>query len=362
MTYLVLHQLQTTRGDRVILNDMSFQVAEGEFLAILGPSGCGKTTLLRTLAGLETSDHGQIYLQQQEVGHLPPSQRKLAMVFQSYALFPHLSIRENLLFGLRARREDRQSFQQRLSEVVELLELGNYLDRRPGELSGGQQQRVALGRAIIARPKLCLMDEPLSNLDARLRQTMRREIRQLQQKLGLTMLYVTHDQTEAMSMADRILLMNQGRTEQLGTPADLYLQPASEFVAGFIGAPPMNLFPLSLVHPQRCFPPVSAEAEFVTLGLRAEAMTLTAPAEGRLKVTIISHEFMGADTRIQCQPEGSQAILTVKMNGLRHFTPGTLAGLDWQAQAEYRFDRRTGLRIAGPATTTDQGMALHAFS
>lgn len=361
MTYLVLHQLQTSRGDRVILNDINFQVSEGEFLAILGPSGCGKTTLLRTLAGLETADHGQIYLQQQEVGHLPPARRQLSMVFQSYALFPHLSIRENLLFGLRARREDKQRFSQRLNDVVELLELGNYLERRPGELSGGQQQRVALGRAIIARPKLCLMDEPLSNLDARLRQTMRREIRQLQQKLGLTMLYVTHDQTEAMSMADRILLMNNGNVEQLGTPAELYQQPASEFVANFIGAPPMNLFSLAHVSEQRRYLPAVADAEQVTLGVRAESLILTSPADGRLTVTIISHEFMGADTLILCQLAEGHCQLTLKMAGLRHFTPGTFAGLDWPLQAEYRFDSKTGRRLAGPPAETGHDFSYHAL-
>ena len=360
MTFLVLHQLQTSRGGKKILNDVSLQVAEGEFIAILGPSGCGKTTLLRTLAGLETADHGQIYLQQQEISQLPPASRQLSMVFQSYALFPHLSIRENLLFGLRARREDRQQFTRRLQEVAELLELGHLLDRRPGELSGGQQQRVALGRAIIARRKLCLMDEPLSNLDARLRQTMRREIRQLQQSLGLTMLYVTHDQSEAMSMADRILLMNHGSMEQCGTPAELYLQPASTFVAGFIGSPPMNLIPVPRIpHPQ-C---TTAEEEDgkMLLGLRAESLTLTDPARGRVQATIVSHEFMGADTRIFCRLAGSEQLLTVKMEGLRHFEPGTSVGLAWAEQAEHRFNRHSGQRIdTGPAGTPVQG--YHTFS
>ena len=361
MTFLVLHQLQTSRGGKIILNNVSLQVDEGEFIAILGPSGCGKTTLLRTLAGLETADHGQIYLQQQEISQLPPSGRQLAMVFQSYALFPHLTIRENLLFGPRARGEDRKQFASRLQEVAGLLELEPLLDRRPGELSGGQQQRVALGRAIIARRKLCLMDEPLSNLDARLRQTMRREIRQLQQSLGLTMLYVTHDQSEAMSMADRIVLMNNGCMEQCGTPAELYQQPASMFVANFIGSPPMNLFPLTAIPPQQRYLPSAETAADVVLGLRAESLTLTSPAHGRVQATLISHEFMGSDTRILCRLAGGSEVVTVKMEGLRHFEPGTPVGLAWDEQAEYRFHRHSGQRIlSGPAGLPDQ--RFHALS
>lgn len=241
MSYLSLHHIHKAWGSKTALNNISFEVAEGDFIALLGPSGCGKSTMLRTIAGLESADSGAICFQQTDVTALPPSQRKLSMVFQSYALFPHLNVRENLLFGLRARGEDKRHFPARLADVSRLMELEPLLDRLPSQLSGGQQQRVALGRAVIANNKLCLMDEPLSNLDAKLRQSMRREIRAIQKKLGLTMLYVTHDQTEAMSMADKIILLNDGAIEQHDTPDNLYNNPASIFAAQFIGAPPMNI-------------------------------------------------------------------------------------------------------------------------
>ncbi|WP_261452952.1 ABC transporter ATP-binding protein [Serratia grimesii] len=350
MSYLSLNNIKKTWGDKTALDDVSFDVQEGDFVALLGPSGCGKSTLLRTLAGLENADSGMIQIQQRDVTALPPSQRKLSMVFQSYALFPHLSVRENLLFGLRARREDKQHFTARLAEISKLMELEPLLDRLPAQLSGGQQQRVALGRAVIAQNKLCLMDEPLSNLDAKLRQSMRREIRALQRKLGLTMLYVTHDQTEAMSMADKIILLNDGRIEQHDTPDNLYNNPASIFAAQFIGAPPMNIIPLTRKggghHIGNAPLPVvpGHQETALSLGIRAEDIRLCAPGSGNLTGQILSAEYMGADTLAVCHLPAVPGQITVKIPGMQHFTEGSLVGLQWAAAAQYLFSTSSGER------------------
>lgn len=351
MSYLSLSNITKTWGDKTALDDISFEVREGDFVALLGPSGCGKSTLLRTLAGLESADSGTIAIQQRDVTALPPSQRKLSMVFQSYALFPHLSVRENLLFGLRARGEDKQHFASRLADISKLMELEPLLDRLPSQLSGGQQQRVALGRAVIAQNKLCLMDEPLSNLDAKLRQSMRREIRALQRKLGLTMLYVTHDQTEAMSMADKIILLNDGRIEQHDTPDNLYNNPASIFAAQFIGAPPMNILPLTLKgdghHIGNAPLPVllsDRQETALCLGIRAEEIGLCAPGSGNLTGQIISYEYMGADTLVVCHLPALQEPITVKMPGMQRFSEGSLVGLQWDERAQYLFSSSNGER------------------
>src|SRR5689334_2465322 len=227
------------------VDDVSFAFEAGTLNVLLGPSGCGKSTTLRLIAGLESSDGGRILIGNRDVTRLPPARRSIAMVFQSYALFPHLSVAENILFGLRVRKVAPGERAARLAKVADLLGLTPLLARKPSQLSGGQQQRVALGRAIIAQAPVCLMDEPLSNLDAQLRAEMRVEIRALQRKLGITMVYVTHDQVEAMSMADRVVLMRAGHIEQDGTPVDLYEDPADTFVARFIGTPPMNLLRLT---------------------------------------------------------------------------------------------------------------------
>ena len=231
-------------GSAVALDRVSIDIAAGSFAVLLGPSGCGKTTCLRIVAGLETATGGRVEIGGRDVTNLPPAARGVAMVFQSYALFPHLNVAENIVFGLRARSVAKAERARRLARAVEILGIGHLLERKPGQLSGGQQQRVALGRAIVAEAPVCLMDEPLSNLDAQLRADMRREILALQRRLGITMLYVTHDQTEAMGMADQIVLLRDGHIEQDAAPADVYARPATSFAASFIGTPPMNLFPL----------------------------------------------------------------------------------------------------------------------
>lgn len=342
MNHLTLNRIKKSWGDKVALDGISFQVQAGEFIALLGPSGCGKTTLLRTIAGLEYADAGEILLKEKNVNNLGPADRHLSMVFQSYALFPHLTIRENLLFGLKARKEDKSTFEKRLNETAKLLELDALLDRLPAQLSGGQQQRVALGRAVISKRPLCLMDEPLSNLDARLRQTMRREIRQLQQQLGLTLIYVTHDQTEAMTMADRIVLMNSGHIEQIGHPTELYNDPCNGFVAQFIGAPAMNIFPLNSVSHGygvggKAFIPHIDEKE-ISMGLRAEAIKIISATQGKMTATVISYEYLGADTLLLCELDAQpQSQVTVKLTGLHQYSVGQTVGLDWDQEAQYIF-------------------------
>ena len=228
-------------GGVVAVDGVDLVVSPGEFFVLLGPSGCGKSTLLRLVAGLERPTAGRIYIHGREVTHLEPRERDVAMVFQSYALYPHLTVRENLAFPLRVRREPREAIATRVEEVARMLQIEELLDRKPRELSGGQRQRVAIGRALVRRPHLFLFDEPLSNLDAQLRTTMRGELARLHRRLGTTVLYVTHDQVEAMTLGTRIALLHRGRLEQVGSPQEVYERPATAFVATFVGSPPMNL-------------------------------------------------------------------------------------------------------------------------
>ena len=272
------------------LEGVSIEVEAGSFCVLLGPSGCGKTTLLRIIAGLETADEGRVEIGGRDVTRLPPAGRGLAMVFQSYALFPHLSVAENILFGLKARRVARAEQKVRLGQAAEMLGLGALLGRKPGQLSGGQQQRVALGRAIVARARVCLMDEPLSNLDAQLRAEMRREIHGLQRRLGITMIYVTHDQTEAMAMADQVVLLRAGRVEADAAPAELYARPGSAFAAGFIGTPPMNLLRAEGL------PGLDLPAGAALAGVRPEALRI---ASSGLPVQVRHLEYLGADTIVE---------------------------------------------------------------
>src|SRR3978361_1586214 len=241
MSAIQLDHVVKNWGSARAVDGVSLTAEEGSLLVLLGPSVGGQATTLRLIAGLEQPDSGTVTIGGADVTHLTPAARGIAMVFQSYALFPHLSVAENIVFGLRVRRVSRAERDSRLKRVADIVGLAQLLDRKPSQLSGGQRQRVALGRAIIAEARVCLMDEPLSNLDAKLRHEMRTEIRALQQRLGMTMVYVTHDQTEAMTMADRPVLMREGRIEQNGAPEELYNRPATTFTARFIGTPPMNL-------------------------------------------------------------------------------------------------------------------------
>src|SRR6476660_807443 len=273
-----LQSVTKSWGGDPAVDRVSFILRRGSLGALLGPSGCGKSTTLRLVAGLESVTSGSILIGGQDVTSLSPAKRKLSLGCQSYALFPHLSVAENIVFGLKVRRVPADERAARLQRTADLLGLGKLLDRKPSQLSGGQQQRVALGRAIVAKAPVCLMDEPLSNLDAQLRVEMRREIRALQQRLGITMLYVTHDQLEAMTMADQVLLMRQGHIEQDGPPAELYERPATIFTARFVGTPPMNVLPATVLGPMleslRQTAPTGRPPDTLAVGVRAEAARL----------------------------------------------------------------------------------------
>jgi sn-glycerol 3-phosphate transport system ATP-binding protein len=331
---VVLESVVKRWGQTVAVDRITFTAKQGTLAVLLGPSGCGKSTTLRLIAGLESASAGRILIGGREVTGLPPPERGVSMVFQSYALFPHLNVAENILFGLRVRKVAKAERARRLAGAAELLGLAQLLDRRPSQLSGGQQQRVALGRAIVADTPVCLMDEPLSNLDAQLRQEMRREIRALQQKLGVTMVYVTHDQTEAMTMADQVVVMRDGRIEQDGPPAALYNRPATTFVARFVGTPPMNLLESA--------PGFEGPGEGRVLGVRPEDISL---ASGGMDAAVESVEYLGADTILACRAGGQRVL--VRLGGQSALKPGERVGLNWAPGARHLFDKATGRRLDG---------------
>ena len=323
MSAIRLENVSRHWGESRALDGISFDADPGSFVALLGPSGCGKSTTLRLIAGLDTPTAGTIRIGERDVTHLPPAARGISMVFQSYALFPHLTVAENIVFGLRVRRvRDREA---RLARAAEMLGLGPLLQRKPSQLSGGQQQRVALGRAIVAEAPVCLMDEPLSNLDAQLRGEMRREIRALQRRLAITMVYVTHDQTEAMTMADRVVLLKDGRIEQVGSPEELYARPATAFTASFIGAPPMNLLRL--------------EGNGTLTGIRPEDIRLGSTG---LEARVESVEYLGADTLVAARAL-DQSFL-VRVPGRASVRAEDTVHAAWDRGHEHHFDAQTGRR------------------
>ena len=340
----------TPSGQVRAVDAISFELAAGTFNVLLGPSGCGKSTTLRLIAGLETADGGRVIIDGRDVTGLPPAQRSIAMVFQSYALFPHLTVAANILFGLHVRRVSAADCRTRLARVAELLGLSPLLARKPSQLSGGQQQRVALGRAIINEAPVCLMDEPLSNLDAQLRAEMRLEIRALQRKLGITMVYVTHDQVEAMSMADRVILLNGGRIEQNGTPIELYEQPANAFVARFIGTPPMNLLALesgaggAIIRGADGPGMLPAHCAGGMLGVRPEHIGLA--FERGVRARVDSVEYLGGDSLVACRI-GVQPV-AVRAQGNVALASGDTAWLTWAPGAQQYF-AEDGARRAVPA-------------
>lgn len=324
-------------GAVVALSPSDLAIPAGSFTVLLGPSGCGKTTTLRLIAGLDTASVGRISINEIDVTNVPPAQRGLSMVFQNYALFPHLSVADNIVFGLQVRKATKQEQSERLSRVLSLLGLEKLRERKPSQLSGGQQQRVALARALVADSKICLMDEPLSNLDAQLRQEMRQELRALQQKLGLTVVYVTHDQTEAMSMADQVVLLNHGRIEQIGSPRDIYARPASLFAARFIGTPPMSVMAINGAFISGSSIAVKVEAGTTQVAIRPEHVTL----DGDIAATVTDCEYLGADALVRCQIGSEQ--ITARIAGQREFSRGQAVGLAWPIDAVHCFNQ-TGLR------------------
>lgn len=345
-------------GNVVAVDHLDLEIHDKEFLVLLGPSGCGKSTTLNIIAGLEDMNEGNIYFDDQIVNFLPPHKRDVAMVFQSYALYPHKSVYDNIAFGLRMRRFNRQEIDRLVKHAADRLEISHLLQRRPHELSGGQRQRVALGRAIVRQPAVFLFDEPLSNLDAKLRVQMRVEIKKLQESLNVTSIYVTHDQVEAMTLGHRLLVMNTGVVEQIGTPLELYDRPATVFVAGFIGSPAMNFLDArigaggatvelpggdSLALTDGGIPSQAGRA--VTLGIRPEHLELGAGGPGAIALSVGVVEELGADTLIHGQFGTGGAELTVRLPGTRNIKPGEVLELTVDAEHLHLFDAENGSRL-----------------
>lgn len=321
-----------------------FTIEDGEFAVLVGPSGCGKSTLLRMIAGLEDVTEGELHIGDRQVNNVDPADRDIAMVFQNYALYPHMTVRRNIAYGLKNRGTPKAEIDAKVAEAAEMLNLGDYLDRKPAQLSGGQRQRVAMGRAIVRDPALFLFDEPLSNLDAKLRSQMRIEIKALQKRLGVTAVYVTHDQVEAMTMADRIIVMNAGQIEQIGTPAEVYHHPASTFVASFMGAPPMNLMAAEISDGQLRYHGLTMRVDApdgpVTLGIRPE--DLLPDPSGPLEVDVLLVEELGAHRLAHGRIDGDEVSIHLgKESGLH---TGVLR-VAVAPEAVSLFDAETGRRL-----------------
>ena len=294
--HLSAQDIELYYGEYRALDKVSFDVEDGEFFVLLGPSGCGKSTLLRAVSGLEPIDGGTFEIAGLDVTDTHPRDRNIAMIFQNYALYPHMTVRKNIGYPMHVARMSKADQAKRVGEVADLLELTPYLDRKPADLSGGQRQRVAMGRALVREPAMFLMDEPLSNLDAKLRQQMRVELKRLQRKLGITTLYVTHDQVEAMTMADRIMILNAGRIEQVGTPKEVYGRPASLFVAAFIGSPPMNFIKEAGLAAKVCaHQGVNHNVDQVVMAVRPEALSQDV-GELTIQAKCVTAEGLGAET------------------------------------------------------------------
>ena len=324
---------KTYSGDMRAVNSVSIDIADGEFIVLVGPSGCGKSTLLRMVAGLESVTEGSIRIGDRVVNDVEPAERDIAMVFQNYALYPHMSVRQNLAYGLKNRGTPKPEIEKRVADAAVILEIGSYLDRKPRQLSGGQRQRVAMGRAIVREPAAFLFDEPLSNLDAALRVGMRLEISELHERLKTTMIYVTHDQVEAMTMADKIVVLQKGVIEQVGSPLELYNAPRNIFVAGFIGSPKMNMIEGA----------EAAKHDAHTIGIRPEHLAASKDA-GEWKGTVTVSEHLGSDTYLHVTETGLADTMTVRVGGEFGVKHGDTVFLTPDATKIHRFDAQ-GLRI-----------------
>ena len=340
-------------GSAAVIHGIDMQVADGEFVVIVGPSGCGKSTLLRMVAGLEPITAGDIAIGDRVVNDLEPKDRDIAMVFQNYALYPHMSVYDNMAYGLKIRGLARDDIRARVNRAAEILELGALLQRKPGQLSGGQRQRVAMGRAIVREPAVFLFDEPLSNLDAKLRVQMRFEIQKLHRRLSTTSLYVTHDQVEAMTLGERLLVMNAGRAEQIGTPMEIYGNPATQFVAGFIGSPAMNFLPgkvdgsvqiaLDGGGAARGIKATAGAGRAVTVGIRPEHLVPCNPDGAFIAGSVEMVEQLGADSLLHVAHGGATVIARVA-HGV-HPAIGTTLHLAADPSNVYLFDAQSGARI-----------------
>ncbi len=362
MTGVVLDKIVKRYGAVQVVHGIDLEVAEREFVVLVGPSGCGKSTTLRMIAGLEEISEGRLTIDNRVMNRVAPKDRDVAMVFQNYALYPHLNVADNIAFGLRIRRESKADIDAAIKEVGGILGLTDYLERRPADLSGGQRQRVAMGRAIVRKPKVFLFDEPLSNLDAKLRTQMRAEIKRLHRRLGVTSIYVTHDQVEAMTLADRIVVMHDGRIEQIGKPMDLFLNPVNTFVASFIGAPPMNMIDATVTtdgtgpvakfgdHSLR-LPPLDALVNYsgknVIIGIRPEYVTVSSDRDdSHIPIEIDLVETLGSEALLHATLTGKPFV--IKAETLGH--PGPLDavnGFDIAPEFIRIFDADTGRALSG---------------
>lgn len=334
-------------SDQKAVKDVSVHIKKGEFFVLVGPSGCGKSTLLRMIAGLEEITSGELLINDVLSNRLQPKDRQLSMVFQNYALYPHLTVEENILFGLKVRKIAKEERQKRLTEAAEMVGLTSYLKAKPRELSGGQRQRVALARAIVSQAPICLMDEPLSNLDAKLRAQMRVEIREIQQRLGITMIYVTHDQIEAMTMGDRMMVLNKGEIQQVGTPLDIYNEPANEFVASFIGSPSMNIADCEIDSVQKVANvghlSIPLEGQIskqlqrdLRVGIRPEHISV---GEQGQPVTVQSIEVLGNESIINFLV--GDHIWSAKVYGQLNYKRGEIVNVQFQVDKLHFFDKST---------------------
>ncbi len=345
-------------GKTEVIHGISCDIKDGEFIVILGPSGCGKSTLLRMIAGLEVITAGEIEIDGEVVNQLEPADRDIAMVFQNYALYPHMTVYKNMAYGLKIRRMPKDEIDRRVRNAAEILELTEFLNRKPRQLSGGQRQRVAMGRCIVREPKVFLFDEPLSNLDAKLRVQMRLEIRKLHEELNITSIYVTHDQVEAMTLGDRLIVMDSGFAAQIGSPLDVYERPATNFVAGFIGSPAMNFVDVrlsadgkSVEMPGNIILPLTNGSipdyggKEVVLGIRPEHFELAEDRADLINLQVDHVELLGADTLVHGHAGQSQTALTVRLPDIQHFKKHTTLGLRVSSSKLHLFDKEKGTRI-----------------
>ncbi|MBY0321165.1 MAG: sn-glycerol-3-phosphate import ATP-binding protein UgpC [Reyranella sp.] len=362
MAQVHLRGVKKTYDNKVeVIHGIDMEIADGEFIVIVGPSGCGKSTLLRMVAGLERITGGQVAIGDRVVNELEPKDRDIAMVFQNYALYPHMSVYQNMAYGLKIKGMVKDEIERRVQKAAKILELGTFLQRLPRQLSGGQRQRVAMGRAIVREPAVFLFDEPLSNLDAKLRVQMRLEIKRLQRELGVTSIYVTHDQVEAMTLADRLIVMNAGVADQIGTPMDVYDRPASVFVAGFIGSPAMNFLaakvgqdgrsvdlagtnPGGAINMPLARPTSAPVGAAVALGVRPEH--LHPAADGPLQFEVELAEPLGADTLLHGRFGAARELVTVRQGGHVIARPGEMRRFKAEPDHLHLFDSQTGKRFA----------------
>ena len=361
MAAVSLREVRKSYGDLQVIHGVNIDIADGEFIVIVGPSGCGKSTLLRMVAGLERITGGEVAIGDRVVNGLEPKDRDIAMVFQNYALYPHMSVYQNMAYGLKIKKMPKDEIERRVQKAAKILELGTFLQRLPRQLSGGQRQRVAMGRAIVREPAVFLFDEPLSNLDAKLRVQMRLEIKRLQRELGVTSIYVTHDQVEAMTLADRLIVMNAGVADQIGTPMDVYDRPASVFVAGFIGSPAMNFLAAKVGQDRRSVdlagtnangaitlplaqPTSAAVGAAVALGVRPEH--LHPAADGPLQFEVELAEPLGADTLLHGRFGAAREVVTVRQGGHVIARPGEMRHFKAEPGHLHLFDSQTGKRFA----------------